>query len=102
MIICPAMLQGDMNRGSTTGKKKLRTTVDDVYNLRAFEVDSLKVGKQLSALEVDIVDWHWNESVHGTLCARFATSDRTEETRCSSSYVAYMEASHRQSQALSS
>jgi hypothetical protein len=52
------MLQGDMNHGSTTEKKKLPTTVDDVYNLRVYEVDSLEVGEQLSALEADIVDWH--------------------------------------------
>lgn len=53
-----------------------------------YEVDSLEVGEQLSVLEADIVDWHWDESVHGILYARFATSDRMEETRCSSSYVA--------------
>jgi len=57
MIIRPAMLYGDMNRGSTT-KKRPQTTVDDVYNLRVYKVDSLEVGEQLSALEADIVDWH--------------------------------------------
>jgi hypothetical protein len=96
MIICPAMLHGDMNCGSTT-KKKPPTTVDDVYNLQVYEVDSQEVGEQLSALEADIVDWHWGESVHGILCARFATSDHMEETRCSSSYVAYMETGYLQS-----
>jgi hypothetical protein len=88
------MLKGDINRGSTTEKKTPLTNVDGVYNLRVYEVDSLEVGEQLSALEVDIVDWHWDESVHGILYARFATSDRMEETRCSSSYVAYMEADY--------
>lgn len=58
MIICPAMLKGGINRGSTAEKKTLLTNVDDVYNLRVFEVDSLEVGEQLSALEADIVDWH--------------------------------------------
>jgi hypothetical protein len=39
-------------------KKKLPTTVDDVYNLWVYEVGSLEVGEQPSALEADIVDWH--------------------------------------------
>jgi hypothetical protein len=57
MITCPAMLQSDMNRGGTTENKKLPTTVDDVYNLRVYNVDSLEVDEQLSAHEADIVDW---------------------------------------------
>ena len=85
------MLQGDMNRRSTTEKEKLPTTVYDVYNSRVYNVDSVKVGEQLSALEADIVDWHPNESVDGILCARFATCDRMEQRRCSSSYVAYID-----------
>jgi hypothetical protein len=91
MITCPAMLQR-CHESLIINRKRLPTTVDDVYSVRAYKEDSQEVVEQISALEADIDDWHSNESVHEILCARFATSGRMEETRCSNSYVAYMEA----------
>jgi hypothetical protein len=38
-----------------------------------YEVDSREVGEQPSALEADIVERHWDESVHEKLYASFAT-----------------------------